>query len=131
MIVVKSTQGLQQRIQIEHNSLVADVSVAHGGEGAGPDPHELFDASLGACKAMTLLMYARQRELPLERVTVDVERDDSEERKGLYRLNVTLHLEGALTDAQRQQLLQIADRCPVHKLMTNSTIEVQTQLAEA
>ena len=58
-----------------------------------------------------------------------VERDDSEERRGIYRLRVTLNVTGALTDAQRQELLNVAGKCPVHKLMTQATIEVVTELA--
>jgi putative redox protein len=59
---------------------------------------------------------------------VRVSRDDSEERQGIYRLAVELTLHGALDDAQRQQLLRIADKCPVHKLMTSSEVQVATRL---
>ncbi|MNF16440.1 hypothetical protein D3C80_2194560 [compost metagenome] len=57
-----------------------------------------------------------------------VSRDDGEERQGVYRLAVQLDLHGALDDAQRQQLLRIADKCPVHKLMTSSEVQVATRL---
>ena len=59
------------------------------------------------------------------------ERDDSEERKGTYRLKAVVTLSGDLTDAQRQELLSVAGKCPVHKLMTQVTTEVTTVLAEA
>ena len=131
MIRIHNSKGLQQQIEIGAHQLVGDVSPALGGDGAGPDPHDLFDASLGTCKAMTLLLYARQRGLPLEGIDVSVERDDSEEREGNYHLIVTLGLHGPLDDAQRQQLLRIADKCPIHKLMTTTDIQVQTRLAEA
>ncbi|MNG25525.1 hypothetical protein D3C84_1103940 [compost metagenome] len=60
-----------------------------------------------------------------------VSRDDSEERQGVYRLSVQLDLHGALDEAQRQQLLRIADRCPVHKLMTSTEVQITTRLGEA
>lgn len=130
MIRIHNSKGLQQQIEIGSHQLLGDVSPELGGDGAGPDPHDLFDAALGTCKAMTLLIYARQRGLPLAGIDVNVERDDSEERAGNYRLIVELSLKGPLDDTQRQQLLRIADKCPIHKLMTSSDIQVETCLAE-
>jgi putative redox protein len=101
-----------------------------GGAGAAPEPHDLFDAALGACQALTLALYAKQRGLPLEGLDVQLSRDDSQERQGVYRLDVELTLHGALDDAQRQQLLRIADKCPIHKLMTSSEVQVSTLLSE-
>lgn len=101
-----------------------------GGAGSAPEPHDLFDAALGACKALTLALYAKQRGLPLEGLDVKLNRDDSQERQGIYRLDVELTLHGTLDDAQRQQLLRIADKCPIHKLMTSSEVQVSTQLSE-
>lgn len=75
------------------------------------------------------MLYARQRGLPLEGLEVKVSRDDSEERLGRYRLAVELELRGALEESQRQQLLRIADKCPIHKLMTSTEILVETRLA--
>ncbi|MGO3742191.1 OsmC family protein [Kerstersia sp.] len=97
-------------------------------QGEGPDPHDYFDTALGGCKAMTVLLYARRKEYPLETVEVKVERDASRERAGVYGLSVTLTLHGNLDDAQRQDLLSIADRCPIHKLMTQTEVEVTTRL---
>ena len=130
MIRIHNSKGLQQQIEIGSHQLLGDVSPELGGDGAGPDPHDLFDAALGTCKAMTLLIYARQRGLPLAGIDVNVERDDSKERAGNYRLIVELSLKGPLDDTQRQQLLRIADKCPIHKLMTSSDIQVETCLAE-
>jgi putative redox protein len=130
MISISNEKGLLQRISIGPHTLHSDVSVELGGEGAGPEPHDLFDAALGACKALTLALYAKQRGLPLEGLDVKLSRDDSQERQGIYRLDVELTLHGALDDAQRQQLLRIADKCPIHKLMTSSEVQVSTQLSE-
>lgn len=130
MISISNEKGLLQRISIGPHTLHSDVSVELGGAGSAPEPHDLFDAALGACKALTLALYAKQRGLPLQGLDVTLNRDDSQERQGVYRLNIELTLHGALDDAQRQQLLRIADKCPIHKLMTSSTIEVSTQLSE-
>lgn len=130
MISISNEKGLLQRISIGPHTLHSDVSVELGGAGSAPDPHDLFDAALGACKALTLALYAKQRGLPLEGLDVKLNRDDSQERQGIYRLDVELTLHGALDDAQRQQLLRIADKCPIHKLMTSSEVQVSTQLSE-
>jgi putative redox protein len=131
MISISNEKGLLQRINIGPYTLHSDVSLEMGGTDSAPQPHDLFDAALGACKAMTLALYARQRGLPLEGLDVTLNRDDSQERQGTYRLDVELTLHGPLDDAQRQQLLRIADKCPIHKLMTSSTVEVNTRLREA
>jgi putative redox protein len=130
MISISNEKGLLQRISIGPHTLHSDVSVELGGTGSAPEPHDLFDAALGACKALTLALYAKQRGLPLESLDVKLSRDDSQERQGVYRLDVELTLHGALDDAQRQQLLRIADKCPIHKLMTSSEVQVSTQLSE-
>ena len=85
--------------------------------------------SLGVCKALTVLWYAQRKQIPVEDIHVTVDRDDSQERQGIYRLRVTLDLSGPLSDAQRQELLNVAGKCPVHKLMTQATTEVTTELA--
>ncbi|MBU0808164.1 OsmC family protein [Pseudomonas sp. GWSMS-1] len=130
MIRISNEKGLLQRIDIGPHTLHSDVAVELGGEGSAPDPHDLFDASLGACKALTLALYAKQKGLPLTGLDVQLTRDNTQERQGIYGLNVELTLHGALNDAQRQQLLRIADKCPIHKLMTSSEVQVSTQLSE-
>lgn len=118
------------RIRGTHGYAI-DEPAANGGEDLGPTPHDLYDSALGACKAMTVLWYANRKQIPLEDIGVAVERDDSQERQGTYRLRVKLTLGGPLSDAQRQELLAVADKCPVHKLMTKVTTEVTTELVAA
>jgi putative redox protein len=115
--------------QVRAHALPIDEPPANGGEDAGVTPHDLYDSALGACKAMTVLWYAQRKGIPVEDIQVTVERDDSQERKGVYRLRTTLAVTGALTDAQRQELLAVAAKCPVHKLMTQVTTEVVTEWA--
>lgn len=97
-------------------------------EGEGPDPHDYFDTALGGCKALTLMWYARRKGLPLQSVDVDVVRDGSEERKGVYRLTARLTLHGELTQDQRAELLAVAEKCPIHRLMTAVEVKVETVL---
>jgi putative redox protein len=123
------TGKMRHVVKIRHHTFAVDEGPDHGGEDSGPTPHDLYDAALASCKALTVLWYANRKRLPLEDIEVTVERDDAEERNGTYRLLATLAVSGELTEAQRQELLGVAGRCPVHKLMTHVTTEVRTELA--
>jgi putative redox protein len=120
---------MRHEIHIGPNSLATDLSVEEGGDASGPTPHDLYDAALGACTALTVLWYAKRRSIPLAGSTVSVARDASQERAGIYRLSVVLTLTGDLSAEQRQDLLRAAEKCPVHKLMTDVTTEIATMLA--
>jgi putative redox protein len=120
---------MMHTVRVRHHAFPIDEPSANGGEDAGATPHDLYDSALGACKALTVLWYANRKQIPLEDIEVSVERDDSAERQGTYRLRTTLALGGALTEAQRQELLNVAAKCPVHKLMTQVTTEISTELA--
>jgi putative redox protein len=128
-VVRDRTRKMKHSVHVRQHTFTIDEPAANGGEDLGVTAHELYDSALGACKAMTVLWYAQRKQIPLDDIEVTVERDDSEERKGVYRLRVTLALGGALSDAQRQELLTVAGKCPVHKLMTTATTEVTTELA--
>jgi putative redox protein len=116
-----ANQPLAQTLRIREHHLVADASEAAGGHDAGPSPHDLYDAALGACKAITVLSYARRKGIPVDEIETEVVRDDSQERAGNYRLEARLRIRGALTDAQLQELARVAEKCPVHKLMSAVT----------
>jgi putative redox protein len=121
---------MRQEIRVGTNHFFADASIADGGEGLGPNPHDLYDAALGACEALTVLWYARRKGIAVDEIEVTVERDQSEERTGIYRLDTKLKFGGNLTDAQRQELLSVASKCPVHKLMTSVQTIIETSLVE-
>lgn len=125
------TRKMMHTVSVRRHAFSVDEPASNGGEDAGVTPHELYDSALGACKAMTVLWYANRKHIPLEDIQVSVDRDDSAERQGTYRLRVTLSLGGPLSDAQRQELLNVAAKCPVHKLMTQVTTEIVTELAPA
>lgn len=130
-VVRDRSQKMKHTVHVRQHALAVDEPADNGGEDLGVTPHELYDSALGACKALTTLWYARRKQMPLDDIRVTVERDDSEERHGVYRLRVTLELTGALSDAQRQELLAVAGKCPVHKLMSQVTTEIVTELAPA
>ena len=121
--------GTRQRLDLAGFTIHCDTSIAAGGSGSAPGPHDFFDASLAACKALTLMLYARRKGWPLNHVDIALSSDVSAEKEGKYKLDVTLTLHGALDDEMRKQLLSVADRCPIHKLMTTATIEINTHLA--
>lgn len=128
-VVRDTAHRMKHVVHVRQHAFTVDEPEANGGEDLGPTPHDVYDSALGACKALTVLWYARRKQIPLEDVRASVERDDSAERTGTYRLKVTLQLGGALSDAQRQELLTVAGKCPVHKLMASATHEIVTELA--
>jgi len=129
-ITVKRDTSAPMRhlVQVRSHELAVDVAPGSGGEDSGPDPHDLYDAALGACKALTVLWYAKRKGMPVETIDVGVTRDASGEREGIYRLATTLEIGGELSPAQRAELLSVAAKCPVHKLMTTADTQITTDL---
>ena len=126
-----SHDSFRHSIKIDDQDPVfTDLPKTIGGESSAPSPHDYFDAALGACKALTVKLYAQKKDIPLTGVTVEVKHDATEEQQGKYALHVKLTLKGVLTDAQREELHRVADKCPVHKLMTTAEITIETHLSE-
>jgi putative redox protein len=125
-----NADNFRHSLNIDNHELFTDLPKSLGGDDSAPSPHDYFDAALASCKALTLKLYAQKKGIPLTGVTVEVTHDDSEEQKGKYVLNVKLTLKGVLTDQQRDELHRIADRCPIHKLMTTAEVSIETKLAE-
>lgn len=109
--------GLRVRVRAGGVRFVADEPVAAGGLGSGPDPYDLLGAALGACTAMTLRLYADRKGLPLDGVDVAVAhaKHDGSPPDLFVR---EIALKGALDEAQRARLMEIANRCPVHRTLT-------------
>ncbi|QDU66441.1 bifunctional alpha/beta hydrolase/OsmC family protein [Engelhardtia mirabilis] len=137
-VEVTEAVGLRQRVRIGRHELVADEPASSGGTDAGPDPYGFLLASLGACTSMTLRMYARHKGLPLEGISVRLEHDrvhardceDCTSTDGqVDRIRRELTLDGPLDAAQRQRLVEIADRCPVHRTLSANEVRVTTILA--
>jgi putative redox protein len=128
---------LAETIRSGAHVLAADEPAALGGNDTGPDPYSYLLAALGACTAMTLRMYARQKKWPLQKVRVRLKHDKihaadcttCETKEGkVDRIDRSIELDGPLSDEQRQRLREIADRCPVHRTLV-SEILISTQLA--
>ena len=117
--------------------LLADEPVAYGGTNLGPSPYGLLSAALGACTSMTIRMYARRKGWPLVSVHVDVSHDKVHAQDAAIAENAkadtftrVIRLEGALSQDQRQRLIEIADKCPVHKTLEKGA-HVVTSVREA
>jgi uncharacterized OsmC-like protein/fermentation-respiration switch protein FrsA (DUF1100 family) len=139
-VVVRETRNskFQQTITTGPHRLLADEPVAAGGKDTGPGPYDFLLAGLGACTSMTMRMYADRKSLPLERVTVTLKHQkihaedcaECETRVGMLdQIDRVIAMEGALDAEQRKKLMEIADKCPVHRTLT-SEIQIVTQAAD-
>lgn len=112
-------------IRTASNSLIADEPLDNGGKDLGFSPHELLAAALGGCTNATVRMYADRKEWPLEAIDtkVTIEHGDTFDVTVIHR---QIRLTGALSEEQRTRLIQIADRCPIHRTLTgNVTIDTE------
>lgn len=107
------------------NTLIADEPISHGGTGKGFAPMELLAASLAACTSITLRMYADRKEWELESIEVMV---DIERNNDVSTFKRTIDLKGNFTEEQTHKLLDIANHCPIHKIL-NSSISIHTTLS--
>lgn len=128
--------GYAQTLQLGHHTFRADEVQELGGTDTGPNPYELLLGALGACTSMTISMYARRKAWPLTAVRVRLthtkveasEVPEAETKEGkLDRITRDIELIGSLDDEQKQRLLDIANKCPVHKTL-HSEIVVRSQL---
>lgn len=128
--------GFVSEIMANGHSLTADEPESVGGTNTGPTPYDLLVAGLGACTVMTLRMYADRKQLPLEAAVVRLRHEkihardcqDCETRDGyIDRIEREIELTGALTGEQRQRMMEIADKCPVHRTLHNE-IRIDSRL---
>jgi putative redox protein len=139
-VVVRETRNskLQQTISVGPRQMLADEPIAAGGEDTGPGPYDFVLAGLGACTSMTMRMYADRKSLPLERVTVTLKHSkihaedcaECETNAGMLdQIDRVISMEGALDAEARKRLMEIADKCPVHRTLT-SEIHIVTKAAD-
>lgn len=139
-VVVRETRQskFQQTIAVGPHRMLADEPMAAGGEDTGPGPYDFVLAGLGACTSMTMRLYADRKSLPLERVTVTLKHSkiyaqdcaECETKSGMLdQIDRLIAMEGPLDDEQRKKLMEIADKCPVHRTLT-SEIHIVTHAAD-
>ena len=135
VVVRGSAAGFAQVIHAGRHRLAADEPASAGGTDTGPSPYDLLLAALGACTSITVGMYARRKAWPLDEVTVHLRHSkihaadcaECETREGMLdRIERDIHFNGSLTGEQRSKLLEIADKCPVHRTLT-SEIKIATR----
>ena len=134
-VVVSSEDGLAQEIVSGNHRWCADEPAPFGTD-TGPSPYELLLASLGACTSMTLRLYAQRKGMDLQRVTVRLQHSrihaedcrDCETKEGFVdRIDREIELGGNLDEAQKRRLLEIAERCPVHRTL-KSEVSIRTSV---
>jgi len=137
VLVTEQNKEFTRKIYTQDHQIIADEPLSANGSNLGPNPYELLLAALGACTSMTMRMYATRKKLSLDNIEVTMKHDhihaedcsDCDAKTGLVdKIEKTIKLEGNLTDAERQRILEIADMCPVHKTLHNE-IQIKTQLA--
>jgi len=117
------TGPLQAAVQIGKHQVLSDAPESLGGQDSGAEPHDLLAAALAACTILTVTMVARRKALPLEDVRVQVEHG---QRDGAYEFKRRIEFVGDLNDDERARLLDIANKCPVHKTLSG-TIRIETE----
>ena len=124
VIKVRKAEGrIKQLVQVNANSFFADEPEPIG-NGEGPNPHDLLDAALGVCTAMTVMMVAQRKQWPLEDVRVEITHEEDDAN---YKMLRKIELVGALTEEQRTYLMGIANKCPIHKAL-HKKFEVESTL---
>jgi len=138
VVVRGDARSFKQEIVAGEHHLVADEPISTGGGDAGPDPYEYLLTALGVCTSMTVGLYARRKQIPLENITVSLRHsriyakdcEECETKEGMLdRIDVELDLTGPLSAEQHDKLMEIAAKCPVHRTLT-SEINIRLRAAQ-
>ena len=132
-VVVRSIKNLQNEVQYgSGHTLITDEPQESGGEGEGPDPYTLILAALGTCISMTITLYARRKQWPVEQVTVRLKQNRvhskdcaecAENFEGyVHRIERSITITGNLSEEQQARLQEIGHKCPVHKTLTSPIV---------
>ena len=136
VIVSETGKGrYNQQIIVGKHVLTGDEPVSSGGNDEGPSPYDFLMAALGTCTSMTLRMYAELKKIPLEKVIVRLThekiyaqncKDCENNNSKIDHIDRIIELQGTLTEEQRKKLLEIANKCPVHRTLTSETMITTT-----
>lgn len=138
VVVHGSARSFRQQIIAGKHNLVADEPVIAGGDDAGPDPYDYLLISLGTCTSMTVGLFARRKQMPLEEIAVSLSHsriyakdcEECETKEGMLdRIDIEIELTGPLSAEQHANLMEIAGKCPVHRTLT-SEINIHLRSAE-
>ena len=130
-VIVTSQRNQQNNVNYGSGAIITDEPAEAGGEGTGPDPYSLLLGALGSCISMTVTLYARRKQWPLERVTVRLRQNrihasdcqTCENKEGfVHRIERSVTFTGNLSDEQRVRLQEIAHKCPVHKTLSSPIV---------
>ena len=123
---VKTHRGqgpMQQVIEIGPHRLLTDVSPEFGGEGSGPEPHDLLAAALAACTTLTVSLYAKRKGWALDEIQVTIRHG---QEGAAYALHRSIRYVGQLSEEEKQRLTDVANKCPVHKTLSGQ-IQITTE----
>ena len=138
VVVRGDARSFKQEIAAGKHHLVADEPISAGGGDAGPDPYDYLLTALGVCTSMTVGLYARRKQIPLENITVSLQHsriyakdcEECETKEGMLdRIEVEIELTGPLSTEQHDKLMEIAAKCPVHRTLT-SEINIRLRAAQ-
>jgi uncharacterized OsmC-like protein len=138
VVVRGDARRFKQEIVAGKHHLIADEPASAGGDDAGPDPYDFLLTALGVCTSMTVGLYARRKQIPLENITVSLwhsriyaqDCEECETKEGMLdRIDLELELTGPLSKEQHTKLMEIAGKCPVHRTLT-SEINIRLRPAQ-
>lgn len=139
-VIAHSRKNLQVEIKASNHHLLADEPESGGGDDLGPAPYDLLLSSLAACKVMTVLLYARRKQWPVDAVSVrlnhdkvsagDIKESESASSAKIDLIETEISFEGDLDETQIARLADISARCPVHRTLTSETI-IRTTVRDA
>lgn len=130
VVVNIGKEKYKTEVHIGNHDLIIDEPESIGGLDLGPTPMDLLLSSLGTCKAITMRMYADQKQWGLDSIEINLDSKVIKNQEGqLTEINVNIKLNGNLDDFQKERLLKVGDKCPVHKILSNP-IQIETKLIQ-
>lgn len=127
MVLAKNGGHLVVEMKVRSHQMVSGAAVAQGGQDEGPNAHEILEAALAACTNQTVQMYASRKGWPVKDIKVKVQ--IVSENREETRISREVSFEGDLTEEQRQRLLEIANKCPIHRMFEHP-IHVETKVGD-